>query len=349
MKQLTCEMCGSTDLIKQDGMFICQSCGTKYSVEEAKRMMIEGTVEVKGTVKVDNSVFVAKQLDNARRALQKEDWEEVEKYYNMVEQHQPNCIEAIFFSAFGKVMLSLSSDDIYVRQQKFNVLGNSMSVIDEYYEVTIEDKKEVILKVSEYVIELLGSSFTFTEWKNGYGIVTNTNEGETRVLMANANGAFIDELVSIAQNHNERYINELIIKHCNVAFAVPKVNLNKAVYKNILTDAHNRIKQIDPSYQVPEVQIPQSSSGSCYVATAVYGSYDCPQVWTLRRYRDFILAENVFGRALIRIYYAVSPTIVKLIGKKKWFTRIWRRVLDRKIEKLRETGVADTPYEDRQW
>ena len=47
MKQLTCEMCGSNDLLKQDGVFVCQTCGTKYSVEEAKKMMIEGTVDVK--------------------------------------------------------------------------------------------------------------------------------------------------------------------------------------------------------------------------------------------------------------------------------------------------------------
>ena len=39
MKQLTCEMCGSTDLIKQDGFFVCQTCGCKYSVEEAKKMI----------------------------------------------------------------------------------------------------------------------------------------------------------------------------------------------------------------------------------------------------------------------------------------------------------------------
>ena len=24
----------------------------------------------------------------------------------------------------------------------------------------------------------------------------------------------------------------------------------------------------------------------CYVATCVYGSYDCPEVWILRRFRD---------------------------------------------------------------
>ncbi len=83
MKQLICEMCASADIIKQDGFFVCQVCGTKYSVEEAKKMMIEGTVDVQGTVKVDNSAFVEKYLVNARRALEKEDWEEVEKYYKL--------------------------------------------------------------------------------------------------------------------------------------------------------------------------------------------------------------------------------------------------------------------------
>ena len=57
MKQLVCEMCGGKDLIKQDGVFVCQSCGSKYSVEEAKKMMVEiaATVEVKGKVAIDQS------------------------------------------------------------------------------------------------------------------------------------------------------------------------------------------------------------------------------------------------------------------------------------------------------
>ena len=41
MKQLTCEMCGSTDMIKQDGIFVCQVCGCKYTVEEAKKILFE--------------------------------------------------------------------------------------------------------------------------------------------------------------------------------------------------------------------------------------------------------------------------------------------------------------------
>ena len=68
MKRLTCEMCGSTDLIKQDGVFVCQTCGCKYSIEEAKKMMVEGTVDVSGsTVKVDKFyLFFHKKIPEYR-------------------------------------------------------------------------------------------------------------------------------------------------------------------------------------------------------------------------------------------------------------------------------------------
>ena len=55
MKRLTCEMCGSTDLMKDDGVFVCQSCGMKYSVEEAKKIMVKNTVDVQGPVTLDEN------------------------------------------------------------------------------------------------------------------------------------------------------------------------------------------------------------------------------------------------------------------------------------------------------
>ena len=92
-----------------------------------------------------------------------------------------------------------------------------------------------------------------------------------------------------------------------------------------------------------------SSSGGCYVATAVYGSYDCPQVWTLRRYRDYTLAETWYGKAFIKTYYAISPTLVKWFGDTKWFKKMWRGKLDRIVSKLNADGVEDTPYIDANW
>ena len=91
------------------------------------------------------------------------------------------------------------------------------------------------------------------------------------------------------------------------------------------------------------------SSEGCYVATCVYGSYDCPQVWTLRRFRDYTLAKSFLGRAFIRTYYAVSPTIVKWFGETKWFKKTWQGVLDKMVQRLNENGVDNTPYNDRKW
>ena len=90
----------------------------------------------------------------------------------------------------------------------------------------------------------------------------------------------------------------------------------------------------------------QGNSG-CYIATAVYGSYDCPEVWTLRRYRDYTLAETWYGKIFIKFYYAVSPTLVKWFGNECWFKMLWKKRLDKIITSLQEKGVESSPYEDR--
>ena len=121
----------------------------------------------------------------------------------------------------------------------------------------------------------------------------------------------------------------------------------KTIRTDKIMEWHNKIKEIDPNYEIPTRPVPQS--GGCYVATAVYGSYDCPPVWTLRRYRDYTLAETWYGRAFIRTYYAISPTLVKWFSHTEWFKKLWKGKLDRMVASLNAEGVEDTPYEDRTW
>lgn len=92
-----------------------------------------------------------------------------------------------------------------------------------------------------------------------------------------------------------------------------------------------------------------SDNGGCYVATCVYGSYDCPQVWTLRRFRDYTLAETWYGRLFVRAYYAISPILVRWFGHTSWFKRMWRRKLDQVVSTLQSHGVESSPYQDKQW
>lgn len=56
MQAIVCELCGSNDLLKQDGVFVCQHCGTKYTLEEARKLM--GTVSIQGTVETRSADFL---------------------------------------------------------------------------------------------------------------------------------------------------------------------------------------------------------------------------------------------------------------------------------------------------
>lgn len=116
-------------------------------------------------------------------------------------------------------------------------------------------------------------------------------------------------------------------------------------------DEEQQNAPVSAPVETPKTSSPTSntSSGGCYVATCVYGSYNCPEVWTLRRYRDDTLGATWYGRAFIRTYYAVSPTLVKWFGKTKWFKKLWQGKLDRMVKRLQEKGVESTPYQDKNW
>ena len=88
----------------------------------------------------------------------------------------------------------------------------------------------------------------------------------------------------------------------------------------------------------------QKKSGGCYVATAVYGSYDCPEVWVLRRFRDEFLRRSMAGRLFIRAYYAISPRAVRIFGSS--LRSPARKPLDAFVRKLMKQGFATTPYRD---
>ena len=83
----------------------------------------------------------------------------------------------------------------------------------------------------------------------------------------------------------------------------------------------------------PESDKPKKKEG-CYIATAVYGSYDAPQVMTLRRFRDETLSKTVFGRWFIRTYYRYSPFVAEWLKEAGRINRAVRKLLDRLVDRL---------------
>lgn len=91
MKRLTCEVCGGTNIIKKDGVFECQDCGTKYTLEDAKKLLIEGKVDVSGsTVKIDNTNLIANYQEIADNAYKAGNLKEAENYCNKILEIDPS-------------------------------------------------------------------------------------------------------------------------------------------------------------------------------------------------------------------------------------------------------------------
>lgn len=341
MNALVCELCGSHDVIKQDGYFVCQQCGTKYTVEEAKKII--GADKSDEAVKIDRSSETEKLLVLARRARDENNDENAAKYYDMVLRDDPTNWEASFYLVYFQAM---GCKIIGISNAAYSVANNISSTLKLIRDNVPQDEQlkaisEITLRASAIAIMLAGAAVN--HYSNHSTVDTAKSECSGRVVAA---GTILQQLeAALKSDFADKSDSILTVQKIYLKFISDYARWYKSSYLDEeIARLTNEIKAQDSSYTPPEVK-----SSGCYVATAVYGSYDCPQVWTLRRYRDFALAETWHGRAFIHLYYAVSPTIVKWFGKTGWFKKLWRNVLDKKVRRLNMEGYENTPYNDRNW
>ncbi|MDE5985295.1 MAG: hypothetical protein K2H13_08585 [Eubacterium sp.] len=398
MKQLTCEMCGSNDLLKEEGIFVCQTCGCKYSVEEAKKMMVEGTVDVTGsTVKVDNSSRLKNLYQIARQARDNNDYENAAKYYDMIMQEDPNSWEATFYNVYYRAAQTKIAYITSAADSIRDCLATVFSLITVYVE-DLSERKLAVVEIALHVtaIGTMLESSARSTFKESWDSVWLKYDDSTSVALEyfqeyhSRNEAVYTLLWTLADNIE--IFNTTDEAMCNLAVEAYKNGLQHFADDYLIFDeyVHNKtlmddkigskIRKYEPDYVFPtpntngypnwiKNQVDEnyrklanttsgtttnsssasSNSGGCYVATAVYGSYDCPEVWTLRRYRDNQLAKTWYGRLFVYTYYAISPTIVKWFGDTEWFKKMWKGKLDKMVSDLQSEGVESSPYEDRNW
>ena len=170
---------------------------------------------------------------------------------------------------------------------------------------------------------------------------------------------YLERLYPAAENSSERiktvpkqyiddniFVQDAIIERMNRYLDHPEQTLTEKdrEFINLLPESRRCEVKVNISNRPSKSN---SSSDGCYIATCVYGSYDCPQVWTLRRFRDCKLKTTWYGRLFVKFYYAVSPVVVKRYGNIMWLRTMWKSILDKMVYKLNNKGFDNTPYADK--
>ncbi len=258
MKKLVCELCGSGDMIKKDGYYICQACETKYSVEEAKKMMIEGTVDVSGsTIKVDNTSYIEKSLDNARQALKREDWAKVAKYYTSVQSAEPDNLEAIFYSAYGEVRASMYEADKYKRESKVNILVNSLSEFVDKFDYAPDkyaSNKKLLIRINNDLNRFYNAQYVYTKTTTANS--QTDDSWYTEALIKNTSNAFASTINRIinkieqsnVKHYNLIYLYEILRNQYLFLFSKTNSYEQEEEFINKIKNVDFKLKEIDSTY-----------------------------------------------------------------------------------------------------
>ena len=284
----------------------------------------------------------------ARDAREAKDRVGAETYYEAILSKDPNGWEAPFYLGYYKVANS-SINDLGNNCQEyafsfrniFDLAKASCSDIDSFVMIAREIREKTEFLVNEIIKDAY----------HDYPNLATSDELNARVfctfpmclLLSLAFDLYFPdgEMAADATELRKRVIQNYadLTKELGIGAKV----IASGQFDKGFGETVSQIKAFDPTYTLPDFgnsssgsSSSSSSSSGCYVATCVYGSYDCPEVWTLRRFRDYSLAKSWYGRLFIKMYYAVSPTIVKWFGDMEWFKHIWRSRLDRFVQKLQK-------------
>ena len=179
MKKLVCEMCGSSDMVKQDGMFVCQTCGVKYSLEEAKKMMIEGSVHV------DNAHLASNYLSMAKNALDAGNNTEAESYCNKIIEVDPSSFEAWFVK--GKAVGWQSTLGHQRISETINAFSNAIMHCPD-------DEKDELMVLCKEEIENLHKALLVVRMEN---YMNHPNDNDLKELKSDVQNIIVNSINSI--------------------------------------------------------------------------------------------------------------------------------------------------------
>lgn len=377
-----CPNCGEfIEVEENDFNVICRFCGVPFLPKEAIEKYQNYLSNLGNDLNIDTINVNADNISNyatlGLTALKEKNPEKCGFYADDILKRQPLSPEGLLLKAYficdnyskeeGLRYYFLSYANakdgslkkLIVTTLKEDLINFSIENIqyffDEINKVEDQDFKKDII---EYVLTLISSELDTASIISGLNFVINNieelltkkreviwNEEEYEISLINDNLIYCkNNEVRLVINLNlidkkvEKYKNKNTKAHQYTYYFY----LGERIISLNMKNENALLEELINKYSLTL----ESIHSGCYVATCVYGSYNTSEVWVLRRFRDSYLRKSLLGRMFIKVYYFISPIIIKFFGENKLFRKINHKLLNSLVHKLINKGYSSSPYRD---
>lgn len=312
MKAMVCELCRSNSFSKREDFYQCDYCRTKFTPEQARRMLVEGTV------KIDRSDDTARLLVIARNAFDGGNKLEAYEYANRVLEIDSHNGQAWYIkgaSAGWGASLGSVRPKIREMMQCFNAGVASLNgpELNQYRSGCAQAARSIVENLYRSSTQHLRSNLHVQQ-------VWGEHLDRSGVLMDAAEASFgfdnnpqsLKLAIWIASENIEGETRKIANQPPIIRHLVPQ-------HAAHLTDRINRwahtIRRFEPGFTAP---IPKPKRlGACFVVTATFGREDAMPVVLLREFRDEVLLCTSVGQGIISWYYKHGPRAAAHISRSR--------------------------------
>ena len=309
-------------------------CNSKIIVEEAIKK-----VQVEGIASLDNLFLLAEEEREAGNL------EEAINYYKRVLELDPYHYK----TRFEKVLLDfeklLLMDDLESRQINDRLCEVKKQIEFAFKNVPQNEREALQQRKAMEIQESALKTFENTS-KNFNQYRKNTADSLKKPFSSEDARLRYDYLLSVEYDRYYKTLKDLIMKIELSSFCNPglRVENNKTIvtfievflkreldYSFPINNLRGKCEELGEIIRDKEEEILKHDSSytpardrnrGCYIATAVYGSDDAPEVMVLRQYRDEALSKTYVGQLLIYAYYVFSPPFAERVKDIKGVYRL---------------------------
>lgn len=171
MNRIICEICGRGDIVKINGLFVCQLCGIKYSTSDMRELFthvndgnINTPVKTEEPVIPETSFNLSDLYSLARSSRGEGNFGRAAKIYSRILNEDGHSWEAAFYSAYCSDSTSLNIDavsnlilNISDPQERRNAINE---VISPYNEILNPEYYSAVISGFRSLVELIIDNMT---------------------------------------------------------------------------------------------------------------------------------------------------------------------------------------------